>query len=113
LQLDIDYLRKILPSNVEEEFFEFLTNLTPKDIKIYALDEGTIAFPRSFFRSISSDDRVSRIPFPPFRVPLIRVEGPLIIAQLLETTFLTLVNYARFVILNHLTFFQWAPLSVS
>ena len=43
---DIDYLRKTLPSNVEEEFFDYLKNLTPKDIKIHALQEGSIAFPR-------------------------------------------------------------------
>lgn len=31
------------------------------------------------------------------RVPIIKVEGPLIIVQLLETTLLTLVNYARYI----------------
>jgi len=29
------------------------------------------------------------------RVPLMRVEGPLMIVQLIETSMLTLVNYAR------------------
>lgn len=43
---DIDYLRKTLPQNVEDEFFQYLRDLTPKDIKIYALQEGSIAFPR-------------------------------------------------------------------
>ena len=59
---------------MEEEFFSYLRNLTPNDITIHALKEGSIAFPR---------------------VPLIRIEGPLIMAQLLETTFLCLVNFAR------------------
>ena len=43
---DIEYLRKALPSNVEEDFFQYLKDLTPKDVKIYALPEGSIAFPR-------------------------------------------------------------------
>jgi hypothetical protein len=34
--------------------------------------------------------------FESFRVPLMIIEGPLIMAQLLETTFLTLINFARF-----------------
>ena len=43
---DIEYLRETLPSNVEEGFFTYLADLTPKDIKIHALQEGSIAFPR-------------------------------------------------------------------
>ena len=43
---DINYLRQTLPQNVEDEFFQYLRDLTPKDIKIYALQEGSIAFPR-------------------------------------------------------------------
>lgn len=76
---DIDYLRRILPSNVEESFFDFLAQLTTKDVKLYAIPEGTVVFPR---------------------VPLIRVEGPLPVVQLLETSFLTLVNYASLVATN-------------
>lgn len=44
--LDIEYLKNTLPSDVEPEFYVYLQNLTPKDIKIYALHEGTIVFPR-------------------------------------------------------------------
>ena len=59
---------------VEEDFFDYLQNLDVKDVTLLAIPEGSVVFPR---------------------VPLIRVEGPLIIVQLLETTLLTLVNYAR------------------
>ncbi|GFQ94180.1 nicotinate phosphoribosyltransferase [Trichonephila clavata] len=76
---DIKYLKKILPSNVEPAFFEFLENLTAREVKLYAIPEGTVVFPR---------------------VPLIRVEGPLLVVQLLETSFLTLVNYASLVATN-------------
>lgn len=76
---DIEYLKQTLPSSVEESFFEYLSNLTAKDVKVYAIAEGSVVFPR---------------------VPLIRVEGPLIIVQLLETTLLTLVNYSSLVATN-------------
>ncbi|KAK4872071.1 hypothetical protein RN001_016195 [Aquatica leii] len=75
---DIEYLKQTMPT-AENDFFEFLSDLSAKDVRIYALDEGTVVFPR---------------------VPLIRVEGPLIVTQLLETTFLTLVNYASLMATN-------------
>lgn len=75
---DIEYLKRILPT-VEPAFFNFLSDLTPKDVKVYAIPEGTVVFPR---------------------VPLLRVEGPLPIVQLLETSLLTLINYASLVATN-------------
>nr|XP_029715188.1 nicotinate phosphoribosyltransferase isoform X3 [Aedes albopictus] len=78
-ETDIEYLKHALPQGIEEEFFEYLGQLTAKDVTLYALKEGSVAFPR---------------------VPLIKVAGPLIIVQLLETTLLTLVNYASLMATN-------------
>lgn len=43
---DIEYLKMTLPGNKEEEFFNFLKQLNANDVKIYAIDEGCVAFPR-------------------------------------------------------------------
>ena len=64
---------------MEEEFYEFLQQLSPKDVSIYSVAEGSVVFPR---------------------VPLMRITGPLIVVQLLETTFLTLVNFASLMTTN-------------
>lgn len=76
---DIEYLMQTLPDNIEPEFFSYLKELTCKDVKLSAIEEGSVVFPR---------------------VPLLRVEGPLIITQLLETTLLTLVNFASLMATN-------------
>ncbi|XP_048489065.1 nicotinate phosphoribosyltransferase isoform X1 [Plutella xylostella] len=76
---DIEYLRQTLPDNIEPEFFAYLKDLTCRDVKLSAIEEGSVVFPR---------------------VPLLRVEGPLIITQLLETTLLTLVNFASLMATN-------------
>lgn len=43
---DIEYLRHTLPESVEEEFFVYLRDLTAKDVTLYAMEEGSVAFPR-------------------------------------------------------------------
>uniref|UniRef100_A0AAG5DY35 Nicotinate phosphoribosyltransferase n=1 Tax=Anopheles atroparvus TaxID=41427 RepID=A0AAG5DY35_ANOAO len=78
-ETDIEYLKHALPQGIEDDFFEYLSQLTAKEVTLYAIEEGSVAFPR---------------------VPLIKVVGPLIIVQLLETTLLTLVNYASLMATN-------------
>lgn len=76
---DMEYLKSTLPPAIEPEFYNFLGNVTAASVTVHAIDEGSIVFPR---------------------VPLLRLEGPLIIVQLLETTLLTLVNYASLMATN-------------
>jgi len=78
-ETDISYLRTVLPESVEDEFFQFLQQLSPKDVTVCALSEGSVCFPR---------------------IPLMRITGPLIVVQLLETTFLTLTNYSSLITTN-------------
>ena len=72
---DIDYLRTIMPQS-DPAFFDWLKTIDCSGITLWAMEEGTLAFPR---------------------VPMLRVEGPLATAQLLETTLLALVNYPTLV----------------
>ena len=74
----IDYLRSVM-SQPEPEFFAWLRSVDCSQIKVYAVREGSVVFPR---------------------MPLLRVEGPLAVVQLLETTLLNLVNYPSLVATN-------------
>lgn len=65
--------------HAEKEFFDWLRNLDVSKVSVYALSEGSVTFPL---------------------VPLLRVQGPLAVCQLLETTLLNLINYASLVATN-------------
>eukprot|EP00123_Amoebidium_parasiticum_P017899 comp24022_c0_seq2/m.42960 comp24022_c0_seq2/g.42960 ORF comp24022_c0_seq2/g.42960 comp24022_c0_seq2/m.42960 type:complete len:383 (-) comp24022_c0_seq2:11-1159(-) len=75
---DVEYLRRLMPS-CEPGFFEWFRNIDASLLTIYAPLEGTVCFPR---------------------VPLLRIEGPIAVAQLMESTFLCLINYASLMATN-------------
>ncbi|EER16529.1 nicotinate phosphoribosyltransferase, putative [Perkinsus marinus ATCC 50983] len=69
--MNIEYLKTQLPT-ASDEFFQYLLTLDAKDVTIHAVREGDFVFPRE---------------------PVLRVAGPLIVCQLLETGILTLLNF--------------------
>ena len=75
---DIAYLQELMPA-AEPAFFQWLSELDCSAVKVFAADEGSVVFPKE---------------------PLLRIEAPLGIGQLLETTLLNLVNYASLVTTN-------------
>lgn len=76
---EINFIRDALPGTCEEGFLDYLRQVDCSEVEVYAISEGSVVFPR---------------------VPLIRVEGPVAVAQLLETTLVNLVNYASLVATN-------------
>lgn len=77
---DIEYLKSTPSlSHCEDGFFEYLEKLDTSEVKVHALREGTIIFPR---------------------IPMITIEAPLGVGQLLETTLLNLVNYPSLICTN-------------
>ena len=46
---DIEYLKETLPEGIENEFFEYLRQLTASEITLHAVEEGSVAFPRYFY----------------------------------------------------------------
>jgi len=75
---DIAYLREIAPA-WDPAFLDYLQDLDCSEVKLYAQPEGGVCQPR---------------------IPMIRVEGPLGVCQLLETTLLNLVNFPSLVATN-------------
>jgi len=76
---DITFLRENVLANAEPAFFDYLEQLDCSEVTVHAVSEGSVVFPRE---------------------PLLRIDGPLGICQLLETTILNLTNYASLVTTN-------------
>ncbi|KAJ0097131.1 hypothetical protein Patl1_28662 [Pistacia atlantica] len=76
---EISFVRDSLPGSCEDGFFNYLRGIDCSDVEVYAISEGSVVFPK---------------------VPLLRVEGPVAVVQLLETPFVNLINYASLVSTN-------------
>eukprot|EP00339_Tiarina_fusa_P005346 CAMPEP_0117019404 /NCGR_PEP_ID=MMETSP0472-20121206/14905_1 /TAXON_ID=693140 ORGANISM="Tiarina fusus, Strain LIS" /NCGR_SAMPLE_ID=MMETSP0472 /ASSEMBLY_ACC=CAM_ASM_000603 /LENGTH=512 /DNA_ID=CAMNT_0004724381 /DNA_START=76 /DNA_END=1614 /DNA_ORIENTATION=+ len=75
---EIEYLKSALPT-CSPDFFDYLKNINCNNVRVYAIPEGSVVFPR---------------------IPLLRLEGPIGILQLLETALLNLVNFPSLVATN-------------
>ncbi|KAK7252824.1 hypothetical protein RIF29_37044 [Crotalaria pallida] len=78
-QEEIDFLKKNLSITCEDGFFDYLRGIDCSDVQVYAIPEGSVVFPK---------------------IPLMRVEGPVAVVQLLETPFANLINFASLVSTN-------------
>ncbi|KAH1072920.1 hypothetical protein J1N35_025248 [Gossypium stocksii] len=76
---EVSFIYKSLPGSCEEGFLNYLREIDCSDVEVYAISEGTVVFPK---------------------VPLLRLEGPVAVVQLLETPVLNLVNFASLVTTN-------------
>ncbi|KAF2071044.1 hypothetical protein CYY_007642 [Polysphondylium violaceum] len=74
----LQHIRTMLPT-CDQGFIDYLSKLDSSEVTIHAIKEGSVVFPR---------------------IPLVRIEGPMIICQLLETTLLCLINFASLVATN-------------
>ena len=72
---DIESLKTIMPE-CDNKFWDYLSTISCNDVTVFSQKEGSVVFPRE---------------------PLLRIEGPLIIGQLLETTLLNLINFPSLV----------------
>ncbi|XP_041004098.1 nicotinate phosphoribosyltransferase 1 [Juglans microcarpa x Juglans regia] len=76
---EISFIRESLPSSCEDGFYDYLRGIDCSDVEVYSVSEGSVVFPK---------------------VPLLRIEGPIAVVQLLETPFVNLVNYPSLVATN-------------
>ncbi|GFP78949.1 nicotinate phosphoribosyltransferase [Phtheirospermum japonicum] len=76
---EIAFIKSSLPSSCEDGFFDYLRAVDCSNVEIYAISEGYVVFPK---------------------IPLMRIEGPVAVVQLLETPFVNLINFASLVATN-------------
>eukprot|EP00299_Pterocystis_sp_00344_P011805 c5572_g1_i1.p1 GENE.c5572_g1_i1~~c5572_g1_i1.p1 ORF type:complete len:307 (-),score=72.40 c5572_g1_i1:853-1746(-) len=81
----IAYLKTVMKA--DEEFFDWLATLDTSAVRVHSLKEGTVCFPH---------------------VPMVQVEGPLAVCQLIETPLLNLINFSTLVATNSARFRQAA-----
>lgn len=76
---DLNYVEKIAIPGCDPEFYNWLSGFNTLKTKIYSLKEGSAAFPY---------------------IPMIRVEGPIAISQILEASILYLNNFPSLITTN-------------
>ncbi|KAK3020013.1 hypothetical protein RJ639_004973 [Escallonia herrerae] len=76
---EIAFVKASLSPTCEDGFFDYLRGIDCSDVEVYSISEGSVVFPK---------------------VPLMRVEGPVAVVQLLETPFVNLINYPSLVATN-------------
>ena len=76
---DVSFIRSELGFACCPEFYDWLESIDASEVKCHAMRQGEICFPQE---------------------PLLRVEGPIAICQLLETTILNLVNFPSLIATN-------------
>ncbi|CAA2946977.1 nicotinate phosphoribosyltransferase 2-like [Olea europaea subsp. europaea] len=76
---EIAFIKASLPLSCEDGFYDYLRGTDCSDVEIHAISEGFVVFPK---------------------IPLMRIEGPIAVVQLLETPLINLVNYASLVATN-------------
>lgn len=79
---ELEYIKSNLPGQ-NDDFIDYLRNMDMKKLKITAIPEGSVVFPRE---------------------PLLRVEGPIACCQLIETPLLNYINFATLMTTNALRF---------
>ncbi|PIN25229.1 Nicotinic acid phosphoribosyltransferase [Handroanthus impetiginosus] len=76
---EIAFIKSSLSSSCEDGFYDYLRGIDCSDVEIHAISEGFVVFPK---------------------IPLMRIEGPVAVVQLLETPLVNLINYASLVATN-------------